>query len=107
MVKLDDLLEKDVGKNGSDSLIEENLNLISKQSVEIKLDMVHHSLLIQQHENMFMKLIVPTFEDLFGLIAMQNQDTKRNTLDADLVFCCCENEINKSIKYFFRINFLK
>jgi hypothetical protein len=31
-----------------------------------------------------MELIVPMFEDLFGLIAMQNHDKKGNPLDADL-----------------------
>lgn len=105
MVKLDDLLEKMsevnvhlsslklkhdkfeqfmMEKNESDSLIKENLNLLSKQSVELKKDVVHHSLLIQQHENMFIKLIIPMFEDLFSLIAMQNHDRKGNPLDADL-----------------------
>jgi hypothetical protein len=105
MVKLDDLLEKMsevnvhlsslelkhdkfeqfmMEKNESDSLIKENFNLLSKQSVELKKDVVHHSLLIQQHENMFIKLIIPMFEDLFRLIAMQNHDRKGNPLDADL-----------------------
>ena len=31
-----------------------------------------------------MKLIIPMFDDLFGLIASQNQDKKGNILDADL-----------------------
>jgi hypothetical protein len=105
MVKLDDLLEKMsevnvhlsslelkhdkfeqfmMEKNESDSLIKENFNLLSNQSVELKKDVVHHSLLIQQHENMFIKLIIPMFEDLFRLIAMQNHDRKGNPLDADL-----------------------
>ncbi|CAF4895753.1 unnamed protein product, partial [Rotaria sp. Silwood2] len=72
-----------IEKKESDLLIKENINLLSKQSVAFKKDLVHHSLLIERHENLFMKLIVPMFEDLFGLIASQNQDKKGNILDPD------------------------
>jgi hypothetical protein len=71
-------------KNESDLLIKENLNLLSKQSIELKKEVVHHSLIVERHENMFSKLIIPMFVDLFSLIAMQNQDRKGNPLDADL-----------------------
>ncbi|CAF1378995.1 unnamed protein product, partial [Rotaria sordida] len=71
-------------KKENDLLVKENLNLLSKQSVEFKKDLVHQSLLIERHKNLFMKLIVPMFEDLFGLIASQNQDKKGNILDPDL-----------------------
>ncbi|CAF2970823.1 unnamed protein product [Rotaria sp. Silwood2] len=73
-----------IEKKESDLLIKENLNLLSNQSVEFKKDLVHHSLLIERYENLFMKLIVPMFEDLFGLIASKNQDKKGNILDPDL-----------------------
>jgi hypothetical protein len=55
-----------IEKKESDSLVKENLNLLSKQSVELKKDVVHHSILIERHENLFLKLIVPMFEDLFS-----------------------------------------
>ncbi|CAF2262242.1 unnamed protein product [Rotaria magnacalcarata] len=71
-------------KQESDLLVKENLNLLSKESVEFKKDLVHHSLLIERHDNLFIKLIIPMFEDLFGLIASQNQDKKGNILDIDL-----------------------
>ncbi|CAF4053491.1 unnamed protein product, partial [Rotaria sordida] len=73
-----------VEKKENDLLIKENLNLLSEQSVEFKKDLVQQSLLIERHENLFMKLIVPMFEDLFGVIASQNQDKKGNILDPDL-----------------------
>ncbi|CAF4242444.1 unnamed protein product, partial [Rotaria sordida] len=71
-------------KKENDLLIKQNLNLLSKQSVGLKKDLVQHNLLIERHEKFFMKLIVPIFEDLFGLIASQNQDKKGNILDPDL-----------------------
>ncbi|CAF3376468.1 unnamed protein product [Rotaria socialis] len=71
-------------KQESDLIVKENLNLFSKQSIEFKKDLVHHSLLIERHDNLFIKLIIPMFEDLFGLIASQNQDKKGNILDIDL-----------------------
>ncbi|CAF3843917.1 unnamed protein product, partial [Rotaria sordida] len=71
-------------KKENDLLVKESLNSLSQQSVEFKKDLVHHSVLIERHENLFMKLIVPMFEDLFGLIASQNQDKKGNILDSDL-----------------------
>ncbi|CAF1213925.1 unnamed protein product [Rotaria sordida] len=70
-------------KKENDLLIKENLNLLSEQSVEFKKDLVQQSLLIERHENLFMKLIVPMFEDLFGVTASQNQDKKGNILDPD------------------------
>jgi hypothetical protein len=105
IIKLDDLLEKMsevnthlsnlklkydkfeqfmMEKNESDSMIKDNLNLLSKQSSELKTGVTQHSLLIQRHDNIFVKLIIPMFEDLFGLISKQNQDRKGNPLDADL-----------------------
>lgn len=73
-----------IEKKEYNSSIKENLNLLSKHSVDFKKDLVHHSLLIDRYENLFVKLIIPMFEDLFGLISAQNQDKKGNTLDADL-----------------------
>ncbi|CAF3703793.1 unnamed protein product, partial [Rotaria sordida] len=71
-------------KKENDLLIKENFNLLSEQSAEFKKDLVQQSLLIERHENLFMKLIVPMFEDLFGVTASQNQDKKGNILDPDL-----------------------
>jgi hypothetical protein len=94
IIKLDDLLEKMsevnahlsnlkliydkfeqfmMEKNESDSIVKDNLNLLSKQSSELKTGVTQHSLLIQRHDNMFVKLIIPMFEDLFGLISEQKR----------------------------------
>ena len=73
-----------IEKKENDLLVKENLNILSKQAVDFKKDMVHHGLLIERHENLFIKLIMPMFEDLFCVIASQNQDKKGNVLDADL-----------------------
>lgn len=73
-----------IEKKENDLLVKENLNLLSKQSTEVKNELVHHSLLIERHENLFMKLIIPMFEDLLSLIASQNKDRKGNIVDADL-----------------------
>ncbi|CAF5202462.1 unnamed protein product, partial [Rotaria magnacalcarata] len=71
-------------KNTSDLSVKQNVNLLSQHSTDYKKELVHHSILIERHENVCMKLIIPMFEDLFGLISSQNQDMKGNILDADL-----------------------
>ncbi|CAF4509933.1 unnamed protein product [Rotaria magnacalcarata] len=73
-----------IEKNTSDLSVKQNVNLLSQHSTDYKKELVHHSILIERHENVFMKLIIPMFEDLFGLISSQNQDKKGNILDADL-----------------------
>ena len=73
-----------IEKKESDLRANENFNLISRQFAELTKDSVHYCLLIERHENLFMKLIVPMFDDLFGLIASQNQDKGGNILDVDL-----------------------
>ncbi|CAF5132485.1 unnamed protein product, partial [Rotaria magnacalcarata] len=73
-----------IEKNTSDLSVKQNVNLLSQHSTDYKKELVHHSILIERHENVFMKLIIPMFEDLFELISSQNQDKKGNILDADL-----------------------
>ena len=73
-----------VEKMQSDELVKENFNTLSKNHHDLKKDVVQHSLLIDRHENMFTKLLIPMFEDLFSVIASQNQDKRGNPLDADL-----------------------
>ena len=72
-----------IEKKESDLRANENFNLISKQFGELRKDLFHPCLSIERHENLFMKLIVPMFDDLFGLIASQNQDKRGNILDVD------------------------
>jgi len=43
-----------------------------------------NNLKVERHENMFTKLIIPMFEDIFSFITIQNCDSKGRTLDADL-----------------------
>jgi hypothetical protein len=71
-------------KNQNDERVKENLEVLYKCAHDVKKDVVHHSLLIERHENIFMKLLFAMFEDLFNVIAAQNQDKKGNPLDADL-----------------------
>ncbi|CAF4710233.1 unnamed protein product, partial [Rotaria sp. Silwood2] len=71
-------------KNQNDERVNENINVLGKSVHELKKDVVQHSLLIERHENVFMKLLFAMFEDLFNVIAAQNQDKKGNPLDADL-----------------------
>ncbi|CAF5033088.1 unnamed protein product, partial [Rotaria sp. Silwood1] len=53
-------------KEESDLFIKENLNLLCKQSSKFKNELVHHSLLIDRHENLLLKLIIPMLQGLFG-----------------------------------------
>ena len=105
MSKLDDLMEKItdvkehitnlalkhekfekfmVDKACHDTHVTHQIDPLSKVDQELKKDLLQHHLILERHENMFMKLLIPMFEDLFLLIAAQNQDKKGNTLDADL-----------------------
>lgn len=73
-----------VDKNEIDLLVKENLSLLCKHSSELRNDLSCFNTAVDQHGNILLKLLVPIFEDLFSLIAMQNEDRKENTLDADL-----------------------
>ncbi|CAF4984708.1 unnamed protein product [Rotaria sp. Silwood1] len=54
--------------------------------MDLKKNVVQHSLYIDRHENLFCKLLIPMFEDLFSFIAAQNCDKRGNPLDVDLKF---------------------
>ena len=105
MVKLDDLIGKlsevkehlvklevkhdkvekfIVEKNKNDELVKENFNTLSNMHLNLKKDVVQLNIFVNRHENMFIKLLIPMFEDLFTVIASQNKDKNGNTLDADL-----------------------
>ncbi|CAF3762056.1 unnamed protein product, partial [Rotaria sordida] len=73
-------------KNQNDKRIEEHLDTVTKNTVALKKDVVQHSLSVERHENLFMKVLLPIFEDLFTVICTQNQDKKGNPLDADLKY---------------------
>jgi hypothetical protein len=83
-VKYDKFEQFAMEKNESDLHVKESINLVSKQSIDLKKDVAQLNLFFQQHDNAIMKLLVPMFMDLFGLIAKQNHDRKGNPLDADL-----------------------
>ncbi|CAF4750020.1 unnamed protein product [Rotaria sp. Silwood2] len=83
-VKNDKIEQIILAKNDSDILIKENLNLLSKQSMELKKEVIVNNLKVERHENMFTKLIIPMFEDFFSFITVQNCDSNGRTLDADL-----------------------
>jgi hypothetical protein len=71
-------------KQKQDDLININLNEVAKNQLDLKKNVVHQGVFIDRHENMFCKLILPMFQDLFSFITSLNQDKKGNTLDADL-----------------------
>ena len=73
-----------VMQNQKDEATKENLNTLSHSYINLKKDVVQHDLLISRHDNMFIKLFIPMFQDLFFLIAAQNCDKKGNPMDADL-----------------------
>ncbi|CAF1110734.1 unnamed protein product [Rotaria magnacalcarata] len=83
-VKYDKIEQITLAKNDSDVLIKENLKLLTKQSIELRKEVIVNNLMVERHENMFTKLIIPMFEDIFSFITMQNCDSKGRTLDADV-----------------------
>ncbi|CAF4513712.1 unnamed protein product [Rotaria socialis] len=114
MIKLDDLIEKMTevkehlatlainnekfeqfiqDKNQHDDLTKQQIDSLLNNDNAIKKDLVQHSLLIERHENMFIKLLIPMFEDLFTLIAGQNQDKRGENRNGG-VFVLVKNGIH-------------
>ncbi|CAF4404927.1 unnamed protein product, partial [Rotaria sp. Silwood2] len=56
--------------------VKQQLEVLENHNHDLKTDTTQHHLLIQRHENIFMKLLIPMFEDLFTIIAAQNQDKR-------------------------------
>jgi hypothetical protein len=73
-----------IENNESDSSMKENLNLLSSQTTDLKNETVANSRLVQQHDNLLMKVIIPMFEHLSGLIISLNQDKRGNHVNADV-----------------------
>lgn len=71
-------------KNEIDASFQENLRVLSTQSSELKKDMVHNDRIVNQHNNVLTKLLLPMLEELVGLILMQHQDKYKKPLNADL-----------------------
>ncbi|CAF1265947.1 unnamed protein product [Adineta ricciae] len=71
-------------KEKNDEIIKQKITKLSNDHEDLKKDVIHRNLFIDRHENLFVKLTIPMFEDLFTLIASQNHDKKGNVLDADL-----------------------
>lgn len=85
-IKHDKFEEFILQKSRNDEAIAKNVNDMTNNYINLKKDVVQHSLFIDRHENLFCKLLIPMFEDLFSLIAAQNCDRKGNPLDADLKY---------------------
>ncbi|CAF4085588.1 unnamed protein product, partial [Rotaria magnacalcarata] len=73
-----------IDKTQQDELVKQQMDLLQKNDHELKKDLVQLKVLFERHDNMFLKLLFPMFEDLFFFIASTNQDKRGNTLDADL-----------------------
>ena len=71
-------------KNRYDEKVTRNINDISNNHMNLKKDVIQQSIYIDRHENLFCKLLIPMFEDLFSFIAALNYDKKGNPLDVDL-----------------------
>ncbi|CAF4071385.1 unnamed protein product, partial [Rotaria sp. Silwood2] len=71
-------------KNRNDEIVTKKLNDLSNEHMNLKKNVVQHSSYIDRHENLFFKLLIPMFEDLFSLIAAQNLDKRGKPLDVDL-----------------------
>ena len=71
-------------KNRNDENVTKNIDNVSNNQIKLKKDVMHHSLCIERHENMFCKLLIPMFEVLISFIATLNYEKKDNPLDADL-----------------------
>ncbi|CAF0897762.1 unnamed protein product [Rotaria sordida] len=71
-------------KNCNDEIVTKKINDISNNHKDLKKHVVQQSLYIDRHENLFCKLLIPMFEDLFSFIVAQNYDKRGNPLDADL-----------------------
>ncbi|CAF1037377.1 unnamed protein product [Rotaria sordida] len=68
----------------NDEIITKKVNDISNNHMDLKKNGVQQSLYIDRHENLFCKLLILMFEDLFSFIVAQNCDKRGNPLDADL-----------------------
>ncbi|CAF4221895.1 unnamed protein product, partial [Rotaria sordida] len=71
-------------KNCNDGIVTKKINDISNNYMDLKKNVVQQSLYIDRHENLFCKLLISMFEDLFSFIVAQNCDKRGNPLDADL-----------------------
>ncbi|CAF1486775.1 unnamed protein product [Adineta steineri] len=73
-----------IAKQEGDDLIKQNLDTLAKNQFDMKKDVIHHGLFIDCHENLFMNLLLPMFQDVFTFISSLNKGKKGNTLDTDL-----------------------
>ncbi|CAF4029044.1 unnamed protein product, partial [Adineta steineri] len=73
-----------IAKQEGDDLIKQNLDALAKNQFDMKKEVTHYGLSIDRHENLFMKLSIPIFQDVFTFISSLNQDKKGNTLDTVL-----------------------
>ncbi|CAF3590467.1 unnamed protein product [Rotaria sp. Silwood1] len=73
-----------VEKAKQDTHVSQQIDTLSANDQEFKKDLLNHHMLLQRHENFFTKLFIPMLEEVFSWMALQNQDKKGNTLDADL-----------------------
>ncbi|CAF1343835.1 unnamed protein product [Rotaria sp. Silwood1] len=79
-----DKFEQFIIKKNNDEIVSNKINDLSNNQMNLKKNIVQHSAYIDRHKNLFCKLLIPMFEDLFSLIALQNLDKRGNPLDADL-----------------------
>ncbi|CAF3779791.1 unnamed protein product [Rotaria sordida] len=73
-----------VEKAKHDIHVSHQIDTLSANDQEFKKDLLNHHMLLGRHENFFTKLFIPILEEVFSWMAVQNQDKKGNTLDADL-----------------------
>ncbi|CAF3351160.1 unnamed protein product [Rotaria sp. Silwood2] len=71
-------------KNSHDGIVIKKINDLFNNHMNLKKNVVQHNSYVDRHENLFCKLLIPMFEDLFSFIAGQNLDKRDNSLDVDL-----------------------
>ena len=71
-------------KNKRDDEVTKTLQNLSGDVTNLTTDVAQHSVLLKRHENLFVKLLIPTIEETLSVISAQNHDKKGNSIDADL-----------------------
>ena len=70
-------------KTISDEVISSKLDDVITNNINVKLVATQHEIKLTRHENLFMKLIIPTLEEMATFLSNLNVGKHSGTLDAD------------------------
>ena len=71
-------------KNQHDDVVTASLTNLSVDVTNVTKDVALHSVLLKRHENLLVKLFIPTIEEILSVFSAQNRDKKGHFIDADL-----------------------